>query len=706
MHSQPDNKSAGKLGTFAGVFTPSILTILGIILFLRMGYVVGTAGLGRALLIILLANTISILTSISLATVATNLRVKGGGDYYLISRTLGVEFGGALGIVLFLAQAVSIAFYAIGFGEGITSMLVEPPPWAPQGIAAAAVAVLFVLAWLGADVATKFQYLVMAILVAAITGFFAGGLQNWNPELWHQNMTASSDTSFWMIFAIFFPAVTGFTQGVSMSGDLKDPGRSLPRGTFLAVGLSAVVYIAVAIVFAGSVSGRDLVSDYGAMRRVSLLPWLVDAGVISATLSSALASFLGGPRILQSLASDRVFPWLQPFAVGHGSSQNPRRAVLLAGVIAFGTIAIGKLDLIAPIVSMFFLVSYGLLNYATFFESRTNSPSFRPTFRYFDPRLSLLGGLACLGAMLAIQPAAGLVAVAVLFGIYQYLRRTTEVARWADSSRSHLFQVIRTNLHKLSSEIEHPSDWRPVLLAFSDDPQRRERLVRFAAWIEGNSGLTTLVNVIEAEGAIGRKRSSEWQSAMAADLRQRDWNAFALAVIGFDRGESIGVLLQSFGIGSIRANTVLLNWFDHHPDPDAAPGLPSYSEYLRTAFRFGFNVVILDATAEEIATLRSHRTGGTSHRRVVSGRSQWAVDAAVGAFDDPNRRVAEGEAASSGTQPRRPWRAADKGRRGRHAGRVSDQGGTMHCRASGHGTCRTVFRRRLVGVLPVSSPQE
>ena len=170
MHSQPDNKSAGKLGTFAGVFTPSILTILGIILFLRMGYVVGTAGIGRALLIILLANTISILTSISLATVATNLRVKGGGDYYLISRTLGVEFGGALGIVLFLAQAVSIAFYAIGFGEGITSMLVEPPPWAPQGIAAAAVAVLFVLAWLGADVATKFQYLVMAILVAAITG--------------------------------------------------------------------------------------------------------------------------------------------------------------------------------------------------------------------------------------------------------------------------------------------------------------------------------------------------------------------------------------------------------------------------------------------------------------------------------------------------------------------------------------------------------
>jgi len=103
------------------------------------------------------------------------------------------------------------------------------------------------------------------------------------------------------------------------------------------------------------------------------------------------------------------------------------------------TIAIGKLDVIAPVVSMFFLVSYGLLNYATFFEARTQSPNFRPTFRYFDPRLSLLGAVACRGAMLAIHPAAGLLAVAVFFGIYQYIRRNVEVERWADRSRSHLF---------------------------------------------------------------------------------------------------------------------------------------------------------------------------------------------------------------------------------------------------------------------------
>ncbi|MDZ4849752.1 MAG: amino acid permease [Pirellulaceae bacterium] len=218
----------------------------------------------------------------------------------------------------FLAQSVSIAFYAIGFGEGVSHIFSDPPAWTAQVLAALAVTAWFALAWLGADVATKFQYVVMVVLFAAIAAFFAGGFRTWDFATVTQNTHGASDASFWMIFAIFFPAVTGFTQGVSMSGELKDPAKSLPTGTFLAVGLSAIIYIMMAIVFAGTVPGNELVADYGAMRRVSLFPWLVDAGVICATLSSALASFLGGPRILQSLASDRVFPWLNPFAVGHG----------------------------------------------------------------------------------------------------------------------------------------------------------------------------------------------------------------------------------------------------------------------------------------------------------------------------------------------------------------------------------------------------
>ena len=308
-NSTRDSKK-GNLGTFAGVFTPSILTILGIILFLRLGFVVGNAGLGRTLIILALANGISVLTTFSLSAIATNLKVKGGGDYYLISRTLGLEFGGAIGIVLFLAQSISIAFYCIGFGEVLVRTLAWEIHIYPQLIAAGAVAFLFIFAWLGADWATRFQYVVMAILAAALVSFFVGGIASWDDQLLIQNWPApEGGLNFWIIFAIFFPAVTGFTQGVSMSGDLKDAGKSLPLGTFSAVGLSILVYFSAAIVFAASLPAETLMSDYASMKRIAAVDFLITAGVIAATLSSAMASFLGAPRILQSLSADRIFPF-------------------------------------------------------------------------------------------------------------------------------------------------------------------------------------------------------------------------------------------------------------------------------------------------------------------------------------------------------------------------------------------------------------
>ena len=466
----------GALGTFAGVFTPSILTILGIILFLRLGYVVGNAGLARALIILALANGISMLTTFSLSAIATNLKVKGGGDYYLISRTLGLEFGGAIGIVLFLAQSVSIAFYCIGFGEVLARTLVLQGGHHIQIIAGAAVAFLFIFAWLGADWATRFQYVVMIILAAALLSFFIGGISKWDTTLLARNWTApEGGLGFWIIFAIFFPAVTGFTQGVSMSGDLKDAGKSLPLGTFLSVGLSILIYFGAAICFAASQPAEVLMRDYAAMRRVASVDFLITAGVIAATLSSAMASFLGAPRILQSLATDRIFPFLLLFAKGYGPSGNPRRGALLSAAIAFATIGLGKLNIIAPVVSMFFLISYGLLNYATFFETRTGSPSFRPRFRWYHARLSLAGALACFAVMMAIDLTAGIVAAAILIAIYQYLKRTSGPARWADSRRSFHLQQIRANLLAAAQEPEHPRDWRPHQVPLGKGPCRPRR---------------------------------------------------------------------------------------------------------------------------------------------------------------------------------------------------------------------------------------
>lgn len=586
----------GHLGTFAGVFTPSILTILGIILFLRLGYVVGQAGLGRALLMIALANAISVLTSVSLSAVATNLKVKGGGDYYLISRTLGMTFGGSIGIVLFLAQSVSIGFYSIGFGEA-ASVLLPPVAWAsPRIIAFLAIGFLFVLAWLGADWATRFQYGVMALLTAALVSFFWGGLPAWHLQTVGQNWRAiAGGQDFWVLFAIFFPAVTGFTQGVSMSGDLKDPGKSLPQGTFAAVGVSVVVYFSVAVVFAGCLPAAVMVEDYGAMRQVARFGGLVDAGVMAATLSSAMASFLGGPRILQALAADRVFPVLTPFAKGSKNSGNPRRAVLLSGGIALLTVAMGQLNLIAQVVSMFFLISYGLLNYATYFEARSASPSFRPRFRWFDARLSLLGCLTCLGVMMAIDVKTSATALAVLVAIHQYLRRTAGPSRWADGSRSHHLQRMRTHLLGAAGAPEHPRDWRPVILAFTHTPERRFRLLTFADWLAGGSGLTAAVRILEGAGAGLHRRKKEAEDELRSDIARRKLNAFPLVVAAADMSAGISVLLQAYGIGPVQANCILINWLDQMGRGITGIGALKYAENLRQVFRAGRNVIVLHA---------------------------------------------------------------------------------------------------------------
>jgi len=598
--------SKGTLGAFAGVFTPSVLTILGIILFLRLGYVVGNAGLGRALIIIGLANAISVLTSVSLAAIATNLRVKGGGDYYLISRTLGVEFGGAIGVVLFLAQSVSIAFYCIGFGEAIMGITGNVPWLSTRIVAAGAVALLFILAWMGADWATRFQYVVMALLAAALFSFFSGGLPRWEPAQLVQNWSApEAGPPFWVLFAIFFPAVTGFTQGVSMSGDLKDPGKSLPLGTFFAVGISIVVYFGAAILFAGVLPQEIMARDYASMWGVARFDFLIDAGVIAATLSSAMASFLGAPRILQSLAGDRIFSVLTPFSKGVGPLNNPRRGVLLSTGIAFITVALGNLNVIAPVVSMFFLISYGLLNYATFFEARAASPSFRPRFRWFDYRLSLIGFLACLGAMLAIDLTAGIVAVAVLFAIFQYLRRTAGPARWADSRRSYHLKHVKEHLQAASAEPDHPRDWRPQILAFSDHTQRRGQLLSFASWIQGGSGLVTAVRMLEGEGIKMNRLREEAEAELRKDAAVQEAGAFSLVVSMSNVQSGLPVLLQSFGVGPLKANTVLLNYLGSMPKGFLGIGESKYSNNVRSAFRMGCNIVVLVADVDKWSHLQS-----------------------------------------------------------------------------------------------------
>ncbi len=590
----------GQMGTFAGVFTPSILTILGLILFLRLGFIVGTTGLAETLLIIVLAHSISILTSISLAAIATNLKIRGGGVYYIISRTLGLPFGGAIGVVLFGAQAISVGFYCVGFAEGLTTLLGHGhDTLLNQAVAGAAVIVLCAVAWLGADLATRLQYVVMALLVLALVAFATGAVSSWSGETLAANFDPPQWGGFWIAFAIFFPAVTGFTQGVNMSGDLRDAGTSIPRGTAAAVALSFVIYIAVAILCAAAIPRSELIDDYSVMKSVAAYAPLVDAGIISATLSSALASFLGAPRILQSLARDRIFPFLLPFAEGAGPDNNPRRGVILTGVIAVAVVALGNLNLIASIVTMFFVVTYGLLNYATYFEARAKSPSFRPTLRWYHAKISLLGWLSAMGVMLAIDLVSGILAIAIIFAIYQYLQRNASAARWADGQRSYHLQVVREHLLAANARIEHPRDWRPQILAFSNDAARRTRLLTFADWIEGHSGLTTVVRILEGSGRHMRRAREEAEEALAKELKAKGFDAFPLVVHGPDLAVAVQTVVQAAGIGPLRANTALVNWVEQTAGMGQKERRRRFGRNLHAAFLLGCNIVLLDSGETE-----------------------------------------------------------------------------------------------------------
>ncbi|MEZ5243919.1 MAG: hypothetical protein R2707_02390 [Acidimicrobiales bacterium] len=592
--SAPSVASSGTLGTFGGVFTPSILTILGLVLFLRVAYVIGSVGLLRALVILGLATSVSILTSISLATVATNMKVRGGGEYFLISRTLGIEFGGAVGVVLYLAISVSIAFYAIGFAEAVAAAFENESALVVRLIAAGLVLVLAGVGAVGADLATRLQYLVMALLVVALGSFFIGAGADFDGAVLRDNLDRpESGVGFWEAFAIFFPAVTGFSQGVAMSGDLRSPSRSITRGTFAAIGFSTVVYIVVVVLLAGAAPAARLADETTTiMGDLSLLTWTMLVGVLAATLSSALASTLGGPRVLQRLGEDHVLPRLETFAVGAGPTNNPRRALGLCVVIALITVMAGDLNAIAPIISMFFLATYGLINYATYYEIRAGSTSFRPRFRWYDRRASLAGTLACGIAIVAINPLAGALAALVLLALFNYLRHRDVPDRWIDSAGSHHFTRTRHHIHSLAAEPEAKRDWRPSILAFVPrDPTSRRRMVTIASWLEGASGFLTAVRIIEGSGPRLRQQARVIEVDLAAEVGDVAPTAFSRVLVVSDTEAGVQALVQSHGLGPMRANLTMFGVGDlRGSDEDRK----IYSTMLQNCVRFGTNVAVIN----------------------------------------------------------------------------------------------------------------
>lgn len=582
-----------KFGTFGGVFTPCVLTILGVIMFLRFGHVVGQSGLWTALMIVLVAKAITLLTTLSLSAIATNKRVEGGGAYFLISRSLGVEFGGAIGIVFFLAQAISVAMYIIGFGEAFLETFPDVGFSLPV-LASIVNLVVFVCVYIGAGWTIRLQYGILVILLASVVSFFAGAIPAFDPALVARNAGTAfvvGDDTFTM-FALFFPAVTGIMAGANMSGDLRDPGRSIPRGTLFAVAFTGVVYAAMAVVLAGAAERSTLIEDTMVVRSLSAAEWLISAGVFAATLSSALGSMMGAPRILQALSRDNIITRLNFFAVSSGRSQEPRRATVLTFLIAQIFIVLGDLNAIAPIITMFFMITYGTLNLATFYESITNNPSYRPRFRFCHWSTALLGAVGCFGVMFLMSPTWAAAAMMVMFALYKSISMLSIRSGWGDLQSGILFARTRRNLLKLEEEFYHPKNWRPTVLALYGLIGQRDHLAVYGHWLTSGRGILTLAHVIsgDVDGLAERRRNQE--QLLRRFIHENELAAFPSVVVAAELAHGVESLVQCHGLGALRPNTLLMGW------PADAEASTSFVPLVRTVAGMNCNVVCIRISEE------------------------------------------------------------------------------------------------------------
>jgi amino acid transporter len=553
--ADPSQPGARKFGTFGGVFVPNVLTILGVILFLRAGWVVGQAGLRQALIILCIANGITLLTALSLSAIATNTRVGGGGAYFLISRSLGLEIGGSIGLPLYLAQAISVAFYIIGFVESLGFLW---PGLDLRATSSVVLGALFIIAWVGADLAIKTQYLILACLALSLVSFFAG----WHPVPdWRETLQPDygDGHTFWSVFAIFFPAVTGIMSGVSMSGDLRNPSRSIPRGTVWAVIVTFLIYATQMVWLAVNGDRHELLANNLAMRDMAFFGPLIFVGLWAATLSSALASLLAAPRTLQALGQDGVMPRF--LARGSGAAREPKIALALTVLLVEACLYHGDLNFIAPVISMFFLATYGSVNLVAGLERWVHNPSYRPTFRvHWLP--SLAGAAGCLFVMLVINPLATVVAVVLIFGIYSLLKRRQYRTAWGDVRSGFWFAITRLGLLQLSATRAHVRNWRPVLLVMVGNPKSRLGLVEFARCFEARRGLIFLAQVLTGQWQNLLKFQASQQKSLEDFIRDNRLSAVAKTVLADDFEHGVSTLLQVSGVGSLQPNTVLMGWSD------------------------------------------------------------------------------------------------------------------------------------------------
>ncbi|MCG3211024.1 MAG: hypothetical protein FOGNACKC_04661 [Anaerolineae bacterium] len=552
-------------GTFGGVFTPNVLTILGVIMYLRLGWVVGQVGFVGAAVIILLAKIVTICTGLSMSSITTNIRIGAGGAYSIISKSLGLEAGGSIGIPLYIAQTLSAALYIIGFTEGWLRVFPDHPKLV---VSLAAWAVLLVISYTSAQFAIKIQYIIMTIMGLSLVSFFMSPAVPVSNIVWVKSPEGGA--SFWTVYAIFFPAVTGIMAGANMSGDLKDPRRSIPLGTMSAIGITMIIYLLIALMVAYVATTPELLTNQMVMVDKAWWGPIVVAGIMGATFSSALGSMLGAPRLLQALAEQKTIPvhdWLSTKT----ASNEPRNAIIVTGGLVALALVTGNLDALAALITMFFLITYGMLNLVVFIQQSMKIISFRPTFKV--PRfVPALGAVMCVFMMFLIDPIFSVVALAIIVLIYVWLVRQELQANWGDI-RGGMFLILAERATHLADKFpRHQITWKPDLLVPIEDPRLWAGSLLFIRDIVSPSGSifaftveTNPDNKPDTENAL---------TELLQPLREQKilTNSVVIEDKSFEHGANL--VVQTLRGGSFRPNLLFLT-MSHSSAGSAANGKKS-----------------------------------------------------------------------------------------------------------------------------------
>ena len=564
----------------APVFFTAISTILGAILFLRFGWAVGTMGFWGVIGIVLLGHLVTIPTALAISEIATNKRVEGGGEYFIISRSFGLNIGATIGIALYLSQAISVAFYVIAFTEAFSPLF----DWLknshdinlPRQVIS--IPAMLGLSWVilkkGANMGVKTLYIVVAILFVSLALFFLGRTEfqaSGSFSLFDGSLRNTQD--FFLVFAIVFPAFTGMTAGVGLSGELRNPSKSIPVGTVLATLTGMVFYVFVVLKLAMSASPSDLMDDQLIMGKIAIGGAIaIPIGLAASTISSAIGSILVAPRTLQALAKDQSFPSRRINAVvsrTKGENAEPVNATLITCIIALLFVALGDVNTVASVISMFFMVTYGSLCLISFLNHFGASPSYRPSFRS-RWGLSLIGFLISIWVMFMIDPlyaiVASIIIVLIYIGINHYHKDRKGLEAIFSNSLFQLNRNLQVYLQK-NSRRKKKTEWRPSAICVSEDSLERDSAFDLLNWISYRFGFGTFIHLIRGYYSTKTHEQANAELEQLVSRYKGDSNhVYIDTMISPSYTTAIAQAVQLPGISGMENNMVILEYEKSNPD--------------------------------------------------------------------------------------------------------------------------------------------